>query len=44
MSKINELRTKRAKAWENAKDFLDKHRNDSGILSHEDTEAYEKME
>lgn len=44
MSKINELRTKRAKAWENANDFLDKHRNDSGILSPEDTEAYEKME
>lgn len=44
MSKINELRAKRAKAWETANDFLEKHRNDSGILSPEDTENYEKLE
>ena len=33
MSKINELMTTRAKAWEDAKAFLDSHRNDKGILS-----------
>ena len=44
MSKVNELRTKRAKVWEQAKDFLDSHRGERGILSAEDTETYEKME
>ena len=44
MDKINELRTKRAKAWDDAKAFLDSHRNEKGILSAEDTVAYEKME
>lgn len=33
MSKINELMTTRAKAWEDAKAFLDSHRNDSPTLS-----------
>ena len=33
---INELRTKRATAWEAAKAFLDSHRTDKGILSAED--------
>lgn len=44
MSKINELRNQRAKTWEQAKDFLDSHRNEKGILSAEDTATYEKME
>lgn len=44
MSKINELRTQRAKAWEQTKAFLDSHRNDKGILSAEDTGTYERME
>ena len=44
MSKVNELRTQRAKVWENAKSFLDSHRNEKGILSAEDTATYEKME
>ena len=39
MSKVNELRTKRAKVWEQAKDFLDSHRGERGILSAEDTET-----
>lgn len=43
MSKINELRTQRAKLWEQAKGFLDSHRQ-NGILSAEDTATYEKME
>lgn len=44
MAKINELREKRAKIWEQAKAFLDSHRNEKGILSAEDTAVYEKME
>ena len=44
MSKINELRSQRAKTWEQAKNFLDSHRNEKGILSAEDTTTYENME
>lgn len=44
MSKILELREKRAKLWENTKAFLDSKRADSGLLSAEDTVTYEKME
>ena len=41
---VNELRTMRAKAWETAKNFLDSHRDETGILSDEDTRTYEEME
>lgn len=44
MSKILELREKRAKAWEAAKGFLDTKRGNDGLLSAEDTATYEKME
>ncbi len=44
MSKILELREKRAKAWEAAKAFLDTKRGNDGLLSAEDTATYEKME
>ena len=44
MSKILELREKRAKAWDAAKQFLDAKRGADGMLSEEDTEAYDKME
>lgn len=44
MSKILELREKRAKAWEAAKAFLDMKRGNDGLLSAEDTGTYEKME
>ena len=44
MNKILELREKRAKAWEAAKNFLDSHRNENGMLSLEDTKTYEEME
>ncbi|MEW8994402.1 phage major capsid protein [Clostridium sp.] len=44
MSKILELREKRAKLWDSTKAFLDSKRNDNGLLSAEDTETYEKME
>ena len=38
---VNELRAMRAKAWESAKNFLDSHRGEAGILSEEDTRTYE---
>lgn len=41
---VNELRAMRAKAWETAKNFLDSHRGETGILSDEDTKTYEEME
>ncbi|WP_029543305.1 phage major capsid protein [Selenomonas sp. AB3002] len=41
---INELRAKRAQAWEGAKAFLESHRNEKGILSAEDDAAYTRME
>lgn len=42
---LNELYTKRAKAWEAAKAFLDTHRNaETGCLSGEDVQMYERME
>lgn len=44
MSKILELREKRAKAWETAKTFLDAKRGNDGLISTEDTATYEKME
>lgn len=44
MNKILELREKRAKLWDSTKAFLDSRRNDSGLLSAEDTATYEKME
>jgi len=44
MSKILELREKRAKAWDATKAFLDTKRGNDGILSAEDTATYEKME
>lgn len=44
MSKILELREKRAKAWDAAKAFLDTKRKEDGLLSAEDTAVYEKME
>lgn len=43
MSKILELREKRAKAWDAAKAFLDAKSRD-GTLSAEDTAVYEKMD
>ena len=41
---INELRIKRAKAWEATKAFLDSHRNSDGVLSAEDDATYTRME
>jgi len=41
---INELRAKRAQAWEAAKNFLESHRTEKGILSTEDDATYTRME
>ncbi len=41
---IQELREKRAKAWETAKSFLESHRTDKGTLTAEDDATYTKME
>lgn len=40
---INELREKRNTAWENAKDFLETHRMENGLISAADAKTYEKM-
>ena len=44
MSKVLELREKRAKAWEAAKQFLDAKRTADGFVSAEDAAAYDRME
>lgn len=44
MSKVLELREKRAKAWEAAKAFLDANRTQDGFVSAEDAATYDRME
>ena len=44
MTKSLELRTKRAKAWDAAKAFLDSRRDANGTVSAEDAATYDKME
>jgi HK97 family phage major capsid protein len=44
MSRIQELREKRAQVWEQAKVFLDEHRQENGLIKPEDNAVYEKME
>ena len=44
MNTILELREKRTKLWENAKDFLDSKRKPDGLISTEDAAVYDKME
>ena len=41
---INELCVKRAKAWNDAKAFLDTHRREDGMISPGDVAEYEKLE
>ena len=41
---IQELREKRAKAWDTARDFLDSKRNANGLLSEEDSKTYDALE
>ena len=38
---IQELREKRAKAWDTARDFLDSKRQSDGTLSEEDSKTYD---
>jgi HK97 family phage major capsid protein len=44
MDKILELREKRAKVWDNAKNFLDSKRSKDGLISNDDSKIYETME
>lgn len=44
MTAILELREKRAKAWDAAKNFLDSKRSNDGTLSAEDAATYDRME
>ncbi|MDY4578716.1 MAG: phage major capsid protein [Anaerobutyricum hallii] len=44
MSKVLELKEKRAKAWEAAKAFLDSKQGANGLMSAEDAATYDKME
>ena len=44
MSKILELRQKRAEVWDKARAFLDERTNESGVMSAEDSQQYERME
>lgn len=44
MSQILDLRDKRAKAWNTAKEFLDEKSKDGKFVSAEDAETYDKME
>ena len=42
--RLQQLIDQRAKAWEQAKAFVDSHQKENGTLSAEDTATYEKME
>ncbi len=44
MSKVLAMRKKRGEIWDKAKAFLDEHRGEDGLMSAEDTQAYERME
>ena len=44
MSKILEMRQKRAEVWDRARAFLDERTNENGVMSAEDSQQYERME
>jgi len=44
MSKINDMRIKRGEIWDLAKQFLNEHQDEKGMMSAEDTATYERME
>ncbi len=44
MNKLQELRNKRHEVWNQAKTYLEEKRREDGLVSAEDTAAYEKME
>ena len=41
---VTELMNKRAKAWDEAKKWLDEKTDENGLMSAEDAQAYDKME
>lgn len=41
---LKDLIEKRAKVWETAKNFVDTHENENGVLSAENTATYNRME
>ena len=41
---IKDMIEKRAKVWETAKNFVDTHENENGVLSAEDNATYSRME
>ncbi|MCD8336699.1 MAG: phage major capsid protein [Lachnospiraceae bacterium] len=43
MSKILELRSKRAALWEQTKKFLEEHRGENGLVASDAVEQYNKM-
>ena len=43
MSKILELRNKRANLWEQTKSFLEEHRGENGLVEASAVEQYNKM-
>lgn len=44
MKTIKDMIEKRAKVWETAKNFVDTHENENGVLSAEDSATYNRME
>ena len=40
---IKDMIEKRAKVWETAKNFVDTHENENGVLSAEDNATYSRM-
>ena len=44
MSKILEMRQKRAEVWDKARAFLDERTNENGVMTAEDSQQYERME
>ena len=44
MSEIRKMREKRVKLWETAKAFVESRQDANGLLSAEDSAAYDKME
>ena len=43
MNKILELRAKRNILWEQAKNYLEDHRDENGVVSTPDLEQYDKL-
>lgn len=43
MNKIIELRAKRNTLWEQAKNYLEDHRDENGVVSASDLEQYDKL-